>query len=177
MSNQVPRVRRSEIKRRHREISRLYPYESQEIPDRVDADRYFITDTRIVRLAEDHLMARMPAALFFSGTYRKAPKGKAAADVVLDDFEKCIRDAGYTGNFFATAHQNHDDGGIHVHAICDWDENIGAIGKAWGSAHGIWKGGPADPGAYFYVATRASDPSVRTSVLDRTLSVAQVGAR
>jgi hypothetical protein len=160
-------VRTQELKKRMRQIESWYPYAPKDMPGRVDAEGFFISDPRVVSLVEDHLVPSMPAALFFSGTYRVGPKGRNALEIVLADFEQVLEQEGHQGRYFAVAHRNRRDGHVHVHALVDHGPAIVGVGKRWGASHGMWRAGLADPGGYYYVARHASDPD-GALVLDRT---------
>lgn len=167
------RIRPVELKKRRRQIEAWYPYEAKAVPSDVGADRFFVTDRQVVGLVEDHLMPAMPAALFFSGTYRVPPQGRNALETVLADFKRTLDEIGHDGRYFAVAHRNEPapwdkdkKPRVHVHAIIDYSPALAMLGDCWGDAHGIWKAGLADPGGHYYVARHATDG--KSLVLDRT---------
>jgi hypothetical protein len=161
-------VSRSEIRKRRRQIEEWYPYVPRAIPSEVEAGSYFVTDQQTVKLVEQHLIPLMPAALFFSGSYRAEPRGRDAAEKALRDFERVIEAAGHKGRYFAVASKNHREGRLHIHAIVDYGPNISKLGDLWANAHGIWRGGLADPGAFYYTARHAHPGRIESLVLDRT---------
>ncbi len=141
------------------------------MPSGVEPSRFFISDPRVVMLVEDRMIPGMPAALFFSGTYRVPPRGRAALETVLADFKMLLAEIGHTTGYFAVAHQNEpapwdtdSKPRIHVHAILDYSPALATLGERWGDAHGIWRAGLADVGGHYYVARHALDG--RSLVLD-----------
>lgn len=168
------RVRGAELRRRRNQIQSWYPYEAKELPAEVEPGRFFITDVKTKELVEGRLIPEMPAALFFSGTYRAAPRGRDGLERALSDFKGRLNDIGYEGRYFAVAHHSEPnpwedrESRVHVHAIIDHGPTLGELGDRWGDAHGVWKAGLADPGAYYYVARHGLDG--RSLVLDRVTS-------
>lgn len=155
-------VRSVERRRRERLIESWYPYTPDELPTEVSADSFFVTNPVVVKLVEEHLIPAMPAALFFSGTYRRDPQGKGAFETVLRDFDRVLEDIGHHGQYFAVAHVNYscDDERTprpHLHAIVDYSEALPLLAKRWADAHGSWKAGLAHVGGFYYVARHACD--------------------
>lgn len=173
-------ISRIELRKRQRQIESWYPYEGKALPAEVEPAAYFVTDPAVVRLVEQHLIPAMPAALFFSGSYRKEPGGTAALEMALADFEAMIDAAGHKGRYFAVAARDPYDrytgasGRIHVHAIIDYSPHIKDLVATWAVRHGMSRGGLADPGAYFYVAKHYTNRVNENVVLDRTMLAAPV---
>lgn len=160
------RIPARELRRRRKEIDRLYPYEPKRLPEDVSAADYFVHEKQLVRIVEQHVLPQMPAALFFTGTYRAEPFGPDAAEKALRDLDAVLKKAGHSGRCFAVAGSDGRDGRTHVHAIIDYGPGLDTIGRLWADAHGVYKAGGADPGAYYYVVKRAR---VADSVIhDRT---------
>lgn len=138
------------------------------------AESFFVTDPAKVRFVEEHLIPSMPAALFFSGSYRKQPGGSRALELALADFEAMLETAGHQGRYFAVAARDSYDrytgerGRIHVHAIVDFSPNIRDLTTRWADEHGMSRGGLADPGGYYYVAEHYLSRWNDNVVVDRT---------
>lgn len=168
------RVPSFERRKRERMVESWYPYVPKEMPSEVSADSFFVTNPTVVKLVEEHLIPAMPAALFFTGTYRRDPQGKGAFERVLRDFDRVLEEIGHQGQYFAVAHTNYscDDERttrLHLHAIVDYSEALPLLGKRWADAHGSWKAGRADVGAFYYVARHACDG--KSSMRDRLYDI------
>ncbi|MGB4593943.1 MAG: hypothetical protein WBI63_09250 [Coriobacteriia bacterium] len=168
-------VTRADIRKHKRQIEAWYPYEPKPLPTRVQAGSFFVTDPHTVKLVEQHLIPSMPAALFFSGSYRVEPRGPNAYETIIRDFERVIRAAGHEGRYFAVAAKNEREGRRHIHAIVDYGPHIPALGNLWADAHGMWRAGLADPGAFYYVGRHAHPNRIESVVLDRTMLDAFTG--
>lgn len=178
------RVRPSVIKQRQRQIEAWYPYEPKIVPAQVSPDSFFVTDPHVRKMVEGHLIPKMPAAVFFSGSFHTEPGGTDALQDALSDFEAILSAAGHVGRFFAVAARSYRDkryhapnqmkGRIHVHAIVDYGPNVGKIGRLWSNAHGKCDAGLADPGAHYYVIKHDTNAAIPSLVLDRTWRPAPV---
>lgn len=98
----------------------------------------------------------IPNGVFFTGTYSNEvlnKKGWMSDAVVFSDFEDVLSKAGYKGKYFVAFHDN-GAGDCHLHAILEDTPAAAKVPYFWSKSFGGYKVGPAEDGAYEYVANR-----------------------
>lgn len=99
---------------------------------------------------------KIPNGVFFTGTYSNEvlnQKGWLTDRAILKDFKFVLKQAGYTDKCFVAFHDNGAGDG-HVHAILMNTPAAAKVPYFWSKLCGGYKLGPADDGAYEYVAKR-----------------------
>lgn len=99
---------------------------------------------------------QIPNGVFFTGTYSNEvlnKKGWMSDDAVFSDFKYVLRQAGYKGKYFVAFHDNGAEDG-HLHAILEDTPAAAKVPYFWAKSFGGYKFGPAEDGAYEYVANR-----------------------
>ncbi|TLN00432.1 hypothetical protein FDZ74_16615 [bacterium] len=115
-----------------------------------------IKDPLILSMA-DWTEEQIPNGKFFTGTYSNEysyKNGLHSDAAVLKDFEYGLRQAGFTGTYMVSLH---DNGGehIHVHAILEATSDADKLPYFWQRNRGGYQFGDATHGAYVYVAKHA----------------------